>query len=152
MKKTLILVCAALLAAAMLGCTGNKLPTTPAPMVSPTVKPSPVQTIVPTPTAAVSPTAEASPTAGTSPAAGNETIEGFKEGEKIEPDKLPEKVTAAIKEKYADAKITGATYATYMEGQTYLVTLSGAGEGVDKVYVNTDGTIIPYKAQSTAKP
>ena len=103
MKKTLILVCAALLAAAMLGCTGNKLPTTPAPMVSPTVKPSPVQTIVPTPTAAVSPTAEASPTAGTSPAAGNETIEDFKEGEKIEPDKLPEKVTAAIKEKYADA-------------------------------------------------
>ena len=150
MKKTLILVCAALLAAAMLGCTGNKLPTTPAPMVSPTVKPSPVQTIVPTPTAAVSPTAEASPTAGTSPAAGNETIEGFKEGEKVEVDKLPEKVTAAVKAEYADAKITGATYATYMDTQTYLITLSGAN--VDKVYVKADGTIIPAAAASTAKP
>ncbi|MEI3423696.1 MAG: hypothetical protein V8Q85_01025 [Christensenellales bacterium] len=68
----------------------------------------------------------------------------------MEVDKLPEKVTAAVKAEYADAKITGATYATYMDTQTYLITLSGAN--VDKVYVKGDGTIIPAAAASTAKP
>lgn len=98
------------------------------------------------------PTVDITPTAGVSPSAAvsAEPIEGFKEGEKVEVDKLPEKVTAAVKAEYADAKITGATYATYMDAQTYLITLSGAN--VDKVYVKADGTIIPAAAASTAKP
>ena len=139
MKKTLIaLACAAILATMLPGCTNTNNPASPtqAPMVSPTANP----TVDITPTAGVSPSAAVSA----------EPIEGFKEGEKVEVDKLPEKVTAAVKAEYADAKITGATYATYMDTQTYLITLSGAN--VDKVYVKADGTIIPAAAASTANP
>ncbi len=149
MKKTLIaLACAAILATMLPGCTNTNNPATPTPTLRPSLSPTQAPMVSPT----ANPTVDITPTAGVSPSAAvrAEPIEGFKEGEKVEVDKLPEKVTAAVKAEYADAKITGATYATYMDTQTYLITLSGAN--VDKVYVKGDGTIIPAAAASTAKP
>ncbi len=148
MKRTLLaLVCAAITAFIMPGCTANN-PPAPTPTLRPSLSPTQAPVISPTvsPTADILPTAEVSPSAAVSA----EPIEGFKEGEKLETDKLPEKVTAAVKKEYPDAKITGASYATYMDAQTYLITLSGVS--VDKVYVKGDGTIIPAAAQATAKP
>ncbi len=140
MKKTLIIpLCAALLAVAAAGCTLNGGTATPSPTVKPSA--SPVQTPILSPSAAVSPSMAPIPSDDTGTAGTSEPIADFKEGETVDIAALPEKVTAAIKAEYADAEITGATYATYMDAQTYLITLSGAS--VDRVYVKADGTIIP---------
>lgn len=141
MKKLIISVFAALIALAAFGCTGGGT-ATPSPTVKPSI--SPVQSPVLSPSAVVSPSAALSPSADVESMGADEPIADFKEGETVDTANLPEKVTAAIKKEYADAQITGAVYATYMDAQTYLITLSGAS--VDKVYVKSDGTIIPTTA------
>lgn len=141
MKKLIISVFAALIALAAFGCTGGGT-ATPSPTVKPSI--SPVQSPVLSPSAVVSPSAALSPSADVGSMGADEPIADFKEGETVDTANLPEKVTAAIKKEYADAQITGAAYATYMDAQTYLITLSGAS--VDKVYVKSDGTIIPATA------
>lgn len=151
MKRMLImLACAALLAAAMPGCSGNNAAITPSPALKPTAKP--IQSAAVSPSANVLPsaTAGAEQTAALPDADANGEIAGFKEGEKVDPNALPEKVLAAIKAEYASATITGAAYATYMDAQTYLITLSGAD--VDKLYIKADGTIIPADTPATQEP
>lgn len=145
MKKLIISVFAALIALAAFGCTGGGT-ATPSPTVKPSISPvqSPAQSPVLSPSAVVSPSAALSPSADVGSMGADEPIADFKEGETVDTANLPEKVTAAIKKEYADAQITGAAYATYMDAQTYLITLSGAS--VDKVYVKSDGTIIPATA------
>jgi len=110
--------------------------------------PSPKVTVKPatSPTGGAAPVSP-SPSAPTSPATtGGDTIEGFKEGENIEVNALPAEVTSAVSEKYPGATITAASYATYMDAQMYLITLSGAADNTEKIYVKADGSIVPYAA------
>ena len=80
---------------------------------------------------------------------GENTIEGFKEGETVEVSNLPEKVTKAVKEKYPNATVKSATYATYMDKQMYHLMLEGAGDNTTEIYAQADGTLLPLNAQST---
>ncbi len=139
-----------LLAALLLlgaGCNnGNIMPTPtvrPTTPVNPTVNP----TMNPTtnPTIGVSPSGEPDVTGG----GADNSIEGFKEGETVEVSSLPDKVSQAVKDKYPEATIKSATYATYMDKQMYHLMLEGAGENTTEVYVQADGTLLPFNAQST---
>lgn len=135
-----VLLCALLLLGA--GCnSGDVTPT-------PTVKPS--ATVKPTASPVVDPTIALSPTMGPDTTDGaDNTIEGFKEGETVEVSSLPEKVTNAVKEKYPEATIKSAVYATYMDKQMYHLMLEGAGDNTTEVYAQADGTLLPFNAQST---
>ncbi len=141
----------ALLSALLLftaACGNGKVPPTP------TAKPN--NTVKPSPTAAVTPAASPSPTANMS---GTDdpnmiedavnSIEGFVEGAVVEIAELPEKVMNAIKDKYPDATVKGATYATYMNGQMYKLTLDGAKDGTTDLYARADGTLVPYNPDAT---
>ena len=75
---------------------------------------------------------------------GDETIEGFVEGETVEVSALPSEVTAAVSKAYPGATISTAIYETYMGAQAYLLTLTGAADKTDKIYVKADGSIVPY--------
>lgn len=144
MKKTVAILCAVLVVFAMAACKGGNV-ATPVPTV--TLKPATTAPVVGTPTGApLSP----SPSAPTSPATtGGDTIEGFKEGETVAVNALPSAVTAAVTEKYPGATIKSASYATYMDAQMYLLTLEGAADNTDKIYVKSDGSIVPYEAPAS---
>ncbi len=147
MKKTLIFVCAALVAIMVLGCKNNGNVATPTPNV--TIKPSPSAVVSPS----TAPSAEVTTPGGTAGGAAGTTpggvIEGFKEGDTVDVAKLPSQVTKGVEKEYPGATITAATYATYMDSQMYLVTLSGAPSNIDKAYVKADGTVVPYTAQTS---
>ncbi|HWQ57480.1 MAG TPA: hypothetical protein VN540_00545 [Clostridia bacterium] len=140
MKKTLAMLLAVLVLFALTACKSGNV-----------ASPSPKITVKPTMTAGAATNAPASPSpsapassASPGTTGGGETIEGFKEGETVQVNALPSKVTSAVSEKYPGATITAASYATYMNAQTYLLTLSGAADKTDKIYVKPDGSIIPY--------
>lgn len=140
MKKILAMLCAVLVLLAMTACKGN-IVASPTPKV--TVKPTTSPIAGTTTGAPLSP----SPSAPTSPTTtGGDTIEGFKEGETVAVNALPSAVTAAVTEKYPGATIKSASYATYMDAQMYLLTLEGAADNTDKIYVKPDGSIVPYAA------
>ena len=164
MKRTIIALCAALLVATLAGCANNNS----------TASPSPKATVQATMTPAASPSAAASPSmdAAASPDAtagaganGSEggnggsggsgggsgsggTIEGFREGDTVAVESLPQSVTEAVKRDYPDATISAASYASYLQSEMYLLTLSGAD--VEKVYVDAEGKLTPYTAEATA--
>ncbi|MBE5784432.1 MAG: hypothetical protein E7330_01385 [Clostridiales bacterium] len=126
--------------------------------VSPTPTAKPNNTVTPSPTAAATPDTAPSPTANMGANTTDDpgilegaadTIEGFVEGAVVEIAELPEKVSAAIKDKYPDATVKGATYATYMNGQMYKLTLDGAKDGTTDVYARADGTLVPYTPDAT---
>lgn len=138
MKKTLAVLCVALFLLAGCACRNGNV-----------ASPSPILTVKPT----TSPMAGAttalplspSPSAPLSPATtGGETIEGFVEGETVEVSALPSEVTAAVSKAYPGATISTAIYETYMGAQAYLLTLTGAADKTDKIYVKADGSIVPY--------
>lgn len=134
------LLLSVLLAALLLlgaGCNTGKVTPTP------TIKPNP--TVNPTINPTVNPTTDILP----SGSPGTETIEGFKEGETVEVSALPEKVTKAVKDKYPDATIKSATYATYMDKQMFHLMLEGTTDNTTEVYAEANGTLMPFNAQST---
>ena len=143
MKKTLALLCVALVLLAMTACK-NGYVASPSPKL--TVRPtnSPIAgatDVLPSP----------SPTAGlpASPGpTGGGTIEGFVEGGTVEVNALPSTVTAAVSKEYPGATIKSASYATHMNEQMYLLTLSGAADKTEKIYVKADGTIVPFAEPS----
>ena len=92
---------------------------------------------------------DVSPSTAPNVTGGENTIEGFKEGETVEVSNLPEKVTKAVKEKYPNATVKSATYATYMDKQMYHLMLEGAGDNTTEIYAQADGTLLPFNAQST---
>ncbi len=137
MKKTLAMLCVALLILTLTACRNGNV-ASPSPKL--TVKPS-GSPIGGATNAPMSP----SPSAPGSPATtGGDSIEGFKEGESVEVNALPSTVTSAVTEKYPGATIKSASYATYMDAQMYLLTLEGASD--EKIYVKADGSIVPYEA------
>lgn len=138
MKKTLAMLCVALVLLAMTACKGGNV-ASPSPKV--TVKPAASPTVGVSPSAPMSPDVSGSPTT-----TGGGTIEGFKEGETVDVNALPSEITSAVNQAYSGATITAASYATYMNEQMYLLTLSGAADNTDKIYVKADGTIVPYEA------
>ena len=80
-------------------------------------------------------------------------IEGFKEGEVVDADKLPDKVKTAIKEKYPEATIKTVTFATYENQQLYKMLLQKTeNDTTEEVYVTANGAIIPAKATAAATP
>ena len=80
-------------------------------------------------------------------------IEGFKEGEVVDADKLPDKVKTAIKEKYPEATIKTVTFATYENQQLYKILLQKTeNDTTEEVYVTANGAIIPAKATAAATP
>lgn len=138
MKKTIVMLLAVLTLVMLAACGSGKTPT-PSPVV--TAKPS--ATVAPATTAPVmSPSAETSPETTGGQAGG--TIEGFTEGDTVEVDKLPEAVRKAVEEKYPGVTISHATYATHMESEMYLLTLTGGKEAPEKIYVDSDGKIEEY--------
>lgn len=107
-----------------------------------TVSPSPVATTRPSASPTVSLEPAVSPTGGiTSPGPGTGDIPGFNEGNIVDQEQVPE-IVAAVKKQYPDATITSVTHSTYLDRQTYLVTLSGTGDGVVELHVTADGTIL----------
>lgn len=140
MKKTLALLCVALVLLAMTACK-NGYVASPSPKL--TVRPtnSPIAgatDVLPSPSAELP----------TSPGPGGGTIEGFVEGGTVEVNALPSTVTAAVGKDYPGATITAASYATYMNEQMYLLTLSGAADKTEKIYVKADGTVVPFAEPS----
>lgn len=134
MKKTIVMLLAACMLLTLAACSGGK-----------TASPSPVMTVKPSATVAPTTAAPvASPSAELSPGTAGGTIEGFTEGDKVEVDKLPEAVTKAVEEKYPGVTVSGATYATYMESEMYLLTLTGGTDAPEKIYVTSDGRIEEY--------
>ena len=155
MKKFIPFMMALLLiAATMMGCgmMGNVKPTP-----SPSIKPSANPTVNPT----ASPLATKSPvgTDGGGTGALGE-IPNFMEGSVVDAEDVPE-IVKAIEAKYAGASIQSITHETYLENQVYHIVLNGAADGTTQVYVQPDGTIIPYEngtqtdsgsSTETAKP
>lgn len=142
MKRIAIALCAALLVVIAAGCANKNNAATP----------KPAATIKATATPAITtaqPAESASPAASpaTTSAVEGGTIEGFVEGDSVEVDKLPEKVKTAVKEKYPDATIKAASYATYMQSQMYLITLDNAD--VERVYADAEGKLTDYSAETT---
>ena len=94
--------------------------------------------------------------AGTGPNTQGNTdgvIEGFKEGEVVDADKLPDKVKTALKEKYPEATIKTVTFATYENQQLYKILLQKTeNDTTEEVYVTANGAIIPAKATAAATP
>ncbi|MBQ3200991.1 MAG: hypothetical protein IJB22_03625 [Clostridia bacterium] len=143
------LLCALLLLTA--ACGNGKVPPTPTAKPNTTAKPSP--TLAPTPAASPSPSANVSGTDDPNTVGDAlDTIEGFVEGAVVELAELPEKVMNAIKDKYPDATVKGASYATYMNGQMYKLTLEGAKDGTTDLYARADGTLVPYSPDATPTP
>ena len=142
MKKTIAMLLAVLVLMSLTACKSGNV-ASPSPKV--TVKPATSPTAG---GAATNAPMSPSPSAPASPATtgGGDTIEGFKEGESIDVSALPGEVTSAVTEKYPGATITAAAYATYMDAQMYLLTLSGAADNTEKIYVKPDGSIVPYTA------
>ena len=147
MKQKSMLLSALLLALLMLGagCFNGKVTPTPAVKASPSPN---LTTPNPTLTPGANTTSPLTPSASPDVAGGN-TIEGFREGETVEVASLPEKVTKAVKDKYPNATIKSATYATYMDDQMYHLMLEGAGENTTEIYAKADGTLLPFNAEST---
>ncbi len=138
MKKTAAMMLSLALMAAFAGC---------APQAKPAPTPSPA-VITPVPSPAAAPEATSSPAAApNTPGDAGGAIEGFKEGELVDAEKLPDKVKAAIKEKYPEATIKSVTFATYENKQLYKVLLQKTEtDATEEVYAAADGTIIPAKA------
>lgn len=114
---------------------------------------SPAPTVKPSPTAKAEKPAVQTPAVTPSPApteSGDlgETIEGFVEGSTVELSMLPEKVKEAVKTAFPEATVKGATYATYMNGQMYRLTLEGAKDGTKDVYAKADGTLLPHREEA----
>lgn len=142
-KAKITVICVLALALVAAGCTMDN-GVTPAPSVRPSLSASPALTV--TPDNSVAPAVSSSPV-GTPD---NMVIEGFKEGDSVDMDKLPDAVTKAVKAKYPDATIKSATYATYENQQMYKLVLQNAGDSAsEQCYVKADGTIVPYTATAT---
>jgi len=140
MKKTIAMLLAVLVLMSLTACKSGNV-ASPSPML--TVKPAASPTLGAGTTAPTNPSPSAPASPGTP---GGDTIEGFKEGENIEVNALPSTVTEAVSKQYPGATIKSASYATYMDAQRYLITLSGAADNTEKIYVKADGSIVPYTA------
>ena len=117
-------------------------------------------TVTPTPTAKVTPMASPTSMVSPSPATGTNgnlggMITGFVEGTVVDISKLPEMIKTAIEEKYPGSTIKTVTYTTYMNEQTYCVTVQPSGSTTTKqCYVKADGTVVegatPTNTNTTA--
>jgi uncharacterized membrane protein YkoI len=70
--------------------------------------------------------------------------------EKIDLDKLPKEVTAAVKKKFPDAKLVGAEKEVEKDKTTYEVSLKNKDQKID-VILTPEGKIIAIEAEITAK-
>lgn len=143
MKLQGLFLCALLSALLLLTAACGNGDVSPTPAVKPSPTPKAEKPAVQTPAVTPSPQAEQGAAEGAA------TIEGFVEGAAVELKALPEKVTAALKERFPDATLKGATYATYMNGQMFRLTLEGAKDGTTDVYAKADGTLLPYEPDAT---
>ncbi len=138
MKRTLAVLCVALFLLTGCACRNGNL-ASPSPNL--TVKPTTSPMVGATTTLPLSPLPSAPLSPGTT---GGGTIEGFVEGQTVEVSALPSEITAAVGQAYPGATISTAVYETYMGAQAYLLTLTGAADKTDKIYVMADGSIVPY--------
>lgn len=154
MRSTIKILLAAALIAAMLaafsGC--HKKIEGGEPGVSETPKltagPSPADSASPSGSPASKETAgpggsagpSSSPGASGSPA--GDSIEGFMEGEVVDPDSVPELISAlAEHDEYRGLSVQSITYKYFGGRQAYYVILQGEGSASRSVYVFADGSV-----------
>ena len=157
LKTVLPLALAAALILSMGGCTkrsDSKPRGTEGPAMSPSARAteeaaataSAQASAEPSAQASAEPSAEASPLPSADPSGSPETlfptgdIEGFMEGEVVDPEAVPDLVRL-LEARFPGMKLQSVTYKLFEERQAYYVVLQGEGEASHPVYVFADGTV-----------
>lgn len=106
-------------------------------------EPSMEPSIIPSgdPSADPSPDPSAGPSESADPLFPTDAIEGFMEGEVVDPENAPE-LMRFLEARYTGMGVQSITYKLFEERQAYYVVLQGEGEASHPVYVFADGTVM----------